>query len=306
MIFGIFVWVTVFAMASATKKGDDSLLSVLSKEREEMKDMFRHENKQLRQENTKLQQEEEKIRRRDEQLQEQIVKMRDEKLQDENDKLKKEIQKFRHADRHQRDQIDSFEKKLKDAIRQKDVVLETRKRESQASNSSQTEAIAEVAFENGSAHATSNAGSSYKPANAFIVGNKNAYWHSGGDDKHYGVFPKMIWYDFSIGNGFVPARITFQSRQNGDGSQIYTPSIWEFVGSNDDVCSKSGDWTILCRDYSDVQPRNIYAIKRCDVEGRAEKKFRCLGINILSTHSGYSLVSNIRMWQKVLVGSNMK
>jgi len=99
-------------MTSATKKGDDTLLSVLSKEREEMKDMFRHENKQLRQENTKLQQEEEKIRRRDEQLQEQIVKMRDEKLQDENAKLKKEIQKLRHADRRQRDQIDSFEKKL--------------------------------------------------------------------------------------------------------------------------------------------------------------------------------------------------
>jgi len=286
-------------MTSATKKGDDTLLSVLSKEREEMKDMFRHENKQLRQENTKLQQEEEKIRRRDEQLQEQIVKMRDEKLQDENAQLKKEIQKLGHADRRQRDQIDSFEKKLKDAIRQKDVVLETKKRESQTSNSSQTEAIAEVAFENGSAHATSELSKTYGPAKAFIEGKKDSYWHSNNDDKHLGVFPKMIWYDFSIGNGFVPARITFQSCQSGNGYEPYVPSIWEFVGSNDDVCSKSGDWTILCRDHSDVQPRNIYAIKRCDVEGRVKKKFRCLGINILSTHSAYSLVSNIRMWQKV-------
>ena len=160
------------------------------------------------------------------------------------------------------------------------------------------EAIAEVAFENGSAHATSVHSSPYAPSKAFIVGNAgNDFWMSNGNVL-YGAYPKMIWYDFSIGNGFVPARITFQSCPNSDCPQ-YTPSIWEFVGSNDDVCSKSGDWTILCRDNSDVQPRNIYAIKRCDVEGRVEKKFRCLGINILSTHSGYSLVSNIRMWQKV-------
>ena len=159
------------------------------------------------------------------------------------------------------------------------------------------EAIAEVAFINGSAHATSD--DSRLPPKAFIVGNKDAFWHSGGDAKHWAVYPKMIWYDFAIGDGFVPARITFQSCQNGNGCPTYTPSIWEFVGSNDDVCSKSGDWTILCRDYSDVQPRNIYAIKRCDVEGRVEKKFRCLGINILSTHGQYSMVSNIRMWQKV-------
>jgi len=298
MIFENFVFVAVFAMASATKKGDDTLLSVLSKEREEMKDLFRHENHQLRQENKKLQQEDDRLRRRDEQLQERIVKMRDEKLQDENTQLKKEIQKLRHADRRQRDQIDSCAKKLNDSIRQEDVVvMETKKRESQTSNSSQTEAIVEMAFENGSAHATSSwDNSNHSPAKAFIVGNKGEYWHSSSGAKHLGVFPKMIWYDFSFGNGFVPARITFQGAPNAD--LTFVPSIWEFVGSNDEICSKSGEWTILCRDYSDVQPRNSYAIKRCDVEGRVEKKFRCLGINILSTHTSYSLVWNIRMWRK--------
>merc|ERR1712142_459955 len=295
MMFGIFFFVAVLTMASATKKGDDTLLSVLSKEREEMKAMFRHENKELRLENMKLQQKDDKVRIRDEQLQEQIIKLRDEKLQDENAQLKKEIEKLRHVNRRQRDQIDSFGKK--ESIRQEDIALETKKRESRTSNSSPREAIAEVAFTNGSAHATSASGSSYLPAKAFIVGGIN-YWYSSFDAKYTGVFPKMIWYDFSIGNGFVPARITFQSCQSSSDCPQYTPSIWEFVGSNDDVCSKSGEWTILCRDYSDVQPRSIYAIKRCDVEGRAEKKFRCLGINILSTHHANSALSNIRMWRK--------
>jgi len=297
-MFGIYFFVAVFMMVSATKKGDDTLLSVLSNEREEMKAMFRHENQELRQENTKLQQEDDKIRRRDEQLQEQIVKLRDEKLQDENAQLKKEIQKLRHVNRHQRDQIDSFEKKSKDSIRQEDFVLETKKRDSQTSNSSLTEAIAEVAFENGSAHATSESESSHSAAKAFIVGNKQNFCCSTDVSPLHGVFPKMIWYDFSIGNGFVPARITFQSSHRREIDTQHTPSIWEFVGSNDDVCSKSGDWTVLCRDYSNVRPQNMYGIKRCDVEGRAEKKFRCLGINILSTHGGYGMVSNIRMWRK--------
>jgi len=294
-------------MASATKKGDDTLLSALSKEREEMKAMIRHENKELRRENTKLQQEDNKLRRRDEQLQEQIVKLRDEKLQDENAQLKKENEKFRHADRRQRDQVEVFEKKMKELIRQEDVALETKKRESQTSNSSKTEAIAEVAFKNGSAHATSVHSSSYGPAKAFIVGEVNKFWESSSDAKHRGVFPILIWYDFPVGNDFVPARITFQGCQNLGNPTTdtkYTPSIWEFVGSNDEVCSESGNWTILCRDYSHVQPQNHWAIKRCDVEGKAEKKFRCLGINILSTHGDRSHASNIRMWQKVEAGSN--
>ena len=156
-----------------------------------------------------------------------------------------------------------------------------------------------MAFKNGSAHATS---TSSWATRAFILGDKKTYWQSNIESKYNGVFPLMIWYDFSVGNEFVPARITFQSCQSSSNPTTdtkYIPSIWEFVGSNDDKCSHTGNWTILCRDYSDVKPRNIYAIKRCDVEGRAEEKFRCLGINILSTHESFSAVSNIRMWQKV-------
>jgi len=112
MIFGIVAFIAVFTMASATKKGDDTLLSVLSTEREEMKAMFRHENKELRQENTKLQQEDNKLRKRDELLQEQIVKLRDEKLQDENAQLKKEIEKLRHVNRRQRETISALLKRV--------------------------------------------------------------------------------------------------------------------------------------------------------------------------------------------------
>jgi len=140
MIFGIVVAFAVLTTASATKKGDDNFLSVLSKERQEMKELFRHENKQLREEDTKLQREDDQLRKRVEELQQQNVKLREEKLLDEiarmkkeNKMLQKDIEKLRHVDRRQRDQIDGFEleAKVKDLIRQEDDVLERKKRQSQ-------------------------------------------------------------------------------------------------------------------------------------------------------------------------------
>merc|ERR550534_433926 len=198
-------------------------LSVLSKERQEMKELFRHENNDLREQDVKLQREDDQLRKRVEELQEQIVKLRDEKLQNDNAKLKKEIkklrkdnEKLRHVDRRQRDQIDGFEfeAKVKDLIRQEDDVLERKKRQSQSSNSSiAEEAMSEVEIAGGSAD----------------------------DKKNNDIFPQMVWYDFGHGKSFVPARVTFRGRPNCDSLSCgqQTPAIWEFVGSNDDACAGS-------------------------------------------------------------------
>jgi len=308
MIFGIFVIVAVLAMASTTKKGDDSFLSVLSKERQEMKEVFRHENKQLREQDTKLQHEDDQLRKMNKQLQEQIVKMREEKLQEEIVQLKKEIKKLRHADRRQRDQIDGLEleKKIKDLIRQEDVVLETKKREPQTSNSSKVkEAISEVEITGGSAGATSFYAKVEEPDNAFIRGNTYP-WTTGVDKKNKGIFPQMVWYDFGQGNAFVPARVSFRGRMNCETCQKQTPSVWEFVGSNDDVCSGSGNWTVLCQDLSDVVPQKQVETKFCDVNNSnpcasvEQKEYRCLGINVIRARHNYTSLSNVRMWKNLI------
>jgi len=315
MIFGIFVIFAVLATASAKKKGDDSLLSVLSKERQEMKELFRHDNRELREQDTKLQQENDQIRKMNKRLQKQMVKMREEKLQEENnamkkenEKLKKEIKKLRHADRRQRDQIDGLEleKKIKDLIRQEDVVLETKKREPQTSNSSKVkEAISEVEITGGSAGATSFYAKVEEPDNAFIRGNTYP-WTTGVDKKNKGIFPQMVWYDFGQGNAFVPARVSFRGRMNCETCQKQTPSVWEFVGSNDDVCSGSGNWTVLCQDLSDVVPQKQVETKFCDVNNSnpcasvEQKEYRCLGINVIRARHNYTSLSNVRMWKNLI------
>jgi len=328
MIFGIFVIIAILTTASATKKGDDSLLSVLSKERKEMKELIRHDNKELREQDTKLKQEDDQLRKRVEELQEQVVKLRDEKLQeennamkeeikklhDENDQLKKENTKLRHVDRRQRDQIDNLalEQKIKDVVRLEDVALETRKREAQANDTSiMRNAMTEVEITGGTAGASSfyQNQAQFKPENAFIAGSFKP-WDSGVDKKNKARFPQKVWYDFGQGNSFVPARVSFRGRMDCKTCQRQTPSVWEFIGSNDDVCSRSGNWTVLCQDLSDVVPQNQMETKFCDVNydnPRVEQKeYRCLGINVIRARSDYTSLSNIRMWKNAIQTGGMK
>ena len=89
--------------------GDETFVSVLSQERQEMKELFRQDNKELREQDTKLQQGDDQLRRKNKQLQEQIVEMREGELQKEMNTMKKEIkklrkdnEKLRHVDRRQR------------------------------------------------------------------------------------------------------------------------------------------------------------------------------------------------------------
>merc|ERR1712142_53758 len=306
MIFQILTFTAILAMASATKKGDETFVSVLSKERQEMKELFRHENKALRQENAKLQAEDDKLRKRDERLQEQIVQLRDEKLQEEIARLKKENEKLRHVDRRQRDQVDNLEleKKMKDLIRQEDGAAEKKRLESQTNKTSMN-AISAVKFTDGSANATSQSSSKYNPEYAFIRGKAQCGWFQGKDPENYGIFPQMVWYDFGHGNAFIPARVTFRGETSKCSPHVtQVPSVWEFIGSNDDACTEAGNWTILCQDLSHEKSQKLSETKFCDVKisdpNVGQRGYRCLGINVLRCHDSICGLSNVRMWKNVI------
>jgi len=245
-----------------------------------------------------------------------MMKKENSKLQDEIALLKKEIKKLRHADRRQRDQIDSLalEKKIKDLIRQEDDALETKKCDSKTNNTlTMSEAMSEVEITGGSPNATSVYNDYFKPKFAFIRGDSGNYgWLSAIDPKNKGIFPQMMWYDFGYGNAFVPARVSFRGRTDCETCQTQTPSVWEFVGSNDDVCTGSGNWTVLCQDLSDVVPQMQLETKFCDVNNSnpsvEQREYRCLGINVIRIHfkGGYTSLSNVRMWKNVIQTGGMK
>ena len=157
------------------------------------------------------------------------------------------------------------------------------------------EAISEVDIKGGSARATSQDAAPWTADKAFILGHANA-WHNG---EPYGMFPEIVSYEFPQSKTFIPARVSFRPRI--DCCLDQGPTVWQFVGSNDENCGRFAHWTILCEDRSDTGYLNKFTTKYCDVDDRILSKFRCLGISVLRSHSkdGYASFKDVRMWEKI-------
>jgi len=159
-------------------------------------------------------------------------------------------------------------------------------------------AISEVVFEGGSAGATSIHRAPWTPDKAFSRGHSHA-WHNANEAADR-VFPDIVWYEFPAGKSFVPGRVSFRGRQDCCLNQ--TPTVWQFVGSNDESCGKYGNWSILCGDNSNAAYPNKFWTKYCDVDDKITTAFRCLGIMVLNTHedkNGAASLRDVRMWKKV-------
>ena len=110
--------------------------------------------------------------------------------------------------------------------------------------------LTEVKFEGGSANATKESPPTWTAAKAFILGHE--YGWSTGDE----ILPSTVWYEFPVGQQFVPARVSFRARQ--DTITLEAPTMWQFVGSNDETCQRFGNWTVLCQDLSGSGYRTKY------------------------------------------------
>ena len=155
-------------------------------------------------------------------------------------------------------------------------------------------ALAEVTFEGGHAKATSQH-PSWIAENAFILGHAKG-WHNDGQ-----IFPSMVWYEFPAGKHFVPGRVTFRARQ--DCCLVDTPTMWQFVGSNDETCDRFSNWTVLCQNISGNKvPYKAWTLF-CDVDETIITEFRCLGITVLNSGNEggpYAALKDVRMWKKVI------
>merc|ERR1712002_447134 len=154
--------------------------------------------------------------------------------------------------------------------------------------------LTEVKFEGGSANATEDQGAPWNPANAFILGHENGW--ANGDE----ILPSTVWYEFPVGQQFVPARVSFRTRYtSADGK--YGPTMWQFVGSNDQTCQRFGNWTVVCQDLSGSGYRGEAWTKYCNVDENITTEFRCLGIAVLNDGGRDDptvIVKDIRMWKK--------
>jgi len=167
------------------------------------------------------------------------------------------------------------------------------------STKDQGRVLQEVKFEGGKADASSRYdGSSYPPQGAFRSNTDT--WVSGRNKHGAGdrmPFPHLIWYDFG-NQSIVPARVGIRGDYTPPAG--YGPSMWEFIGSNDEECGKYSRWTVLCSDLSGKKFQWKTEMKYCDVHQQITGSFRCLGISVLN--QGYKgdpneIISLIKMWK---------
>ena len=84
-----------------------------------------------------------------------------------------------------------------------------------------------------------------------------------------------------------------------------TPSTFQFIGSNDAVCNKDSEWTVL-GEVVDRKVKTLDEVFTCDVRSEVYEsfpcqKFRCLGIKVMKVpekNGGkyYATLDNFRMW----------
>jgi len=162
--------------------------------------------------------------------------------------------------------------------------------------------IKEVTIEKGKAGASSSYGNGPwgNPDNAFRQDIKEC-WESGMYSNGVRMPPPhLIWYDFTNEKAFIPAEVSFRTRQDNNNYRIYGPTKWQFVGTNDEKCDAKAAWAILCEDLSGAPYTKMGQIKFCSVPSHLNKKFRCVGLRILESTNNLEMgVQSLRFWEKV-------
>ena len=164
-----------------------------------------------------------------------------------------------------------------------------------------------MSFTGGKAAASSiaSANSGDQPANAFQRAD-DSVWHSGRDSNGKGSyyktpFPHLLWYEFPT--AFVPGRVSFRARPHSDSScdkhGYCGATVWQFIATNDPVCSENSAWTVLCEDLSGEPFKKHTQIKHCVANPSLVRKYRCVGISVLNALWPRVSVNGVRIWEKV-------
>ena len=150
--------------------------------------------------------------------------------------------------------------------------------------------------ENGFANASSEM-NGYPASHGFKDGDKP--WRS----SWYPTMPQLIWFQFN--KFYLPAKITFKRRQDGDTKAKHTTPIkFEFIGANatgSENCAVSSQWITIC-DETYGEDVSLDEPRECQVDEAqammSENQFRCLGLKIseVSGEIKGAAVQGIKIW----------
>jgi len=154
--------------------------------------------------------------------------------------------------------------------------------------------MVETVFVGGTPGASSIYHSEYGPEKAFgpnpNPSEKYYSWTSKSSD-----IPAYVWYDFK--RQLRPAKISFLPRQysvaNANRNSL---KRFQFIGTDDSVCSKNSNWKVLCGGVSGPY-QSLDDERGCTIPGtQSMQSFHCLGLRVLERENNYVALTGIRMW----------
>merc|ERR1711962_162225 len=138
----------------------------------------------------------------------------------------------------------------------------------------------------------------YPVADAFTQNpGKYGGWTSDYVTKASGAPPQYIWYDFK--RQLRPAKISYLARGKSASYSIVRVKRFQFVGTDDPVCSKNSNWKVLCGGES--APYKSGDLERgCTIPvNQNTQRFHCLGLRSLiksDSSNGEVGLTGIRIW----------
>jgi len=134
----------------------------------------------------------------------------------------------------------------------------------------------------------------FKAENAFKPDPHTHYQYSW--TSTYRDFPAYIWYDFK--RQLRPKKVSYLPRrsdvQNANAVRV---KRFQFVGTNDRVCSKNSNWKVLCEGKS-APYKSLNDERGCIVpSNQSVQSFSCLGLKIIEGINNMEVsLMGIRIW----------
>jgi len=311
----------IFVLATSIRAGDPDgdqegakMIAAMSKELNELKKQQKADRQQLHKEIADLKNENMEFRRTQAILRDAEVKFRDSEIKfreadnelrmaDERIKVKETEKKRQSAPQRQKDNI---------AVAAKELALSEIKRYHASSNYTSsltklidseirrlttTQSMTETVFVGGTPGASSE-WSGYPKADAFKLNpaGGDGGWTSG-NAKTVHEPPAYIWYDYK--RQLRPAKISYLPRKTYVvNANLVRVKRFQFVGTDDTICSKNSDWKVLCEGES-ASYESIYDERGCTVPVKQNMgAFHCLGLRSLAASESAGEVSlrGIRIW----------
>lgn len=117
------------------------------------------------------------------------------------------------------------------------------------------------------------------------------------------AIPLYVWVEVPVDKLFLPGVLSFEV----DSDNLFYPVDYQFIGSNDETCSTTGNWVVLGEvNHNNYKDAELQPFERSYCKASLENitPFRCLGMLVKNANGWSAIVKgqiafkNVRLWSR--------